>query len=150
MRIYIVEDDYLQSGWIFENVQQAFPRAEVIKINTEHEFVTRLDEIAKHPSETLIIMDAMLRWTDPAPVIPPAPENVRQEGFYRSGLRCIALLNRREETKDIPVILYTVLEHEDLKDELRDLPPNVSHLVKESDSQPIIDEIRRILWPKRD
>lgn len=145
MRIYIVDDDPLQSSWIYQNLQQVFSRAKIVRISTEHEFRSRFEEIANSPADKLIIMDVMLRWTDPAPNLPTPPEDVLRESFYRAGLRCCRLLANHKETENIPVILYTVLEEADLGDDLSALPSTVSYLPKESDAQPLIDKIRMLL-----
>jgi len=141
MYLLVIEDDYLQANWIQESLQTAFPTARIQRIGTESDFRSHLDEIAKH-RPTVIIMDVMLRWTDPSPDMTPPPEDVREGKFYRAGVRCKELLAERDETKDIPVILYTVLEASDLHKELQDSSATIVHVPKESDPWPLVEKIK--------
>lgn len=143
MRILIVEDDYLQAEWIYSNLAQEFPRAQFDRISTESDFRSRFDEIANN-SLDVIVLDVMLRWTDPIPELVPPPDDVQQGGFYRAGLRCERLLACDDRTSHLPVILYTVLESSDLDHELRNLREHVQYLTKESDLSPLIQRIREI------
>lgn len=143
MRILLVEDDIIQSDLIREALGQEFPGGEVELIKTEHEFRSRLDAIAKRAPD-IVIMDVMLRWTDPSPDQPPSPVDVREEGHYRAGFRCRKLLSERELTKDVPVILYTVLDHADISHELQDISMGeVQYLRKESSATPLLRSIRK-------
>jgi len=145
MKILIVEDDYLQADWIRANLEQAFSNLEtgidIDQIGTELEFRARLADIPKEPPD-VIIMDVMLRWTDPSPDMQLPPDDVQEKGFYRAGLRCARLLAKDKRTSDIPVILYTVLEHIDLKGDLQGLPERVIYLLKKSDPTELIQRIR--------
>jgi CheY-like chemotaxis protein len=141
-KILIVEDDPLQMEFIVPELQNAFCGTEIKLLKTEHQFRVALEEIAKNPPDVAII-DVMLRWTDPVPNQPPAPEDVREGGHYQAGLRCAALLRRYETTRAIPVILYTVLEEADLLHDLRELN-NVRLLTKESDIGPLIEMIGQV------
>jgi DNA-binding NarL/FixJ family response regulator len=143
MKILLVEDDYLQSDWVYSDLILEFPDAEIEKLSTESEFRSHLDDIAATPPD-VILMDIMMRWADPSPNIPPAPEEVKNEGFYRSGLRCIRLLSRSARTSHIPVILYTMLERADIEESLRKLPANVTYMQKESDLTPLFQRIRAV------
>jgi CheY-like chemotaxis protein len=142
MYILVVEDDYLQSNLICEKLRNTF-HANVKRLSTEMEFRQNLDELARNRPD-VIIMDVMLRWTDPSPEVKIPPREVRKEGFYRAGIRCTKLLAEREETKGIPVILYTILERTDLENQLLELSPkmHVIHLRKESEVDRLIESIR--------
>ncbi len=65
MYLLVIEDDYLQANWIQENLQTAFPTARIQRIATELDFRSHLEEIGRD-RPTVIIMDVMLRWTDPS------------------------------------------------------------------------------------
>jgi len=136
LHILIVEDDYLQADWIRASLGKIFPRAQIELMHTEFQFRSALDSLAKTPPD-VIVMDVMLRWADAGPNIPPPSEDVRKEGFYRAGIRCAKMLSSNERTREIPVILYTVLERADLESDIRSLPRNIIHLRKDSDAEPL-------------
>lgn len=143
MKILLVEDDYLQNEWISSNLQQEFPDAEIELLSTESEFYSHINKIAAHPPDVILI-DVMLRWEDPSENPKPEPDEVRQEGFFRAGLRCERLLAKDARTGRIPVILYTMLESTDLAEALTDLPDNVTHMRKEPDLTPLFQRIRNL------
>jgi CheY-like chemotaxis protein len=140
MRILIVEDDYLQANWIHRTIQQALPGSRIDRISTELGFRSNLSDIASNPPN-VIILDVMLRWTDPQPEMIPPPDDVREGQFFSAGFRCQRLLAKDHRTKNIPVILYTVLERLDLHNELRDLPDNVYYLAKDPEPDSLISLI---------
>lgn len=148
MKILVVEDDHLQAEWIINNLEKAFSGATINRISTESEFYLKIDHVIKDPPDVIII-DVMLRWTDPGPDMPIPPEEVRMSGFYRAGFRCKSLLANNDITKDIPLILYTVLEYLDLQRDLQDLPEKAVYLAKDSDSTHLVDKIREVTQPIR-
>lgn len=144
MYILVVEDDYLQANLICEKLASVF-HCEVKRISTERDFRLNLPKLENNlPS--IIIMDVMLRWTDPSSKIERPPREVRTEGFYRAGIRCTRLLAEWDITKEVPVILYTILERTDLEKQLAELSSsiNIVHLRKESDVDRLIELIREI------
>jgi len=143
MRIVLVEDDYLQSDWMCQKLQQAIPEVYLDCVSTESEFRLRFNEIADGEPD-VVVLDVMLRWSDPGPQFIPPPDDVEKEGFYRAGLRCERMLADDERTTRTPVILYTVLEHADLKEELSTLPEHVQYLSKHSDLFPLEQKIRQL------
>lgn len=149
MNILVVENDFLQYDWIRESLKRSFLSPDNVEIiRTEREFYSKFDEIAEDPP-AVIIMDVMLQWTTPSENLemekPPDP--VLKGGHQSAGLRCERKLAADPRTKDIPVILYTVLERADLEENLSSLPSHVKHLRKESDPynlfQIISDVIKR-------
>lgn len=144
MDIVIVEDDYLQAGWLESELKKEFPGAEIRQVKTELDFRKQLDALAANPPN-IIIMDIMLRWTHPSPNMTPAPPAVREGGFYRAGIRCQHLLQEEEKTRHIPLVLYTILREEDLETELEDLPTHTVHLSKTGDAGAIIMAIQSLI-----
>jgi CheY-like chemotaxis protein len=142
MRIILVEDDNWQSQWIFSHLKKSLKTIPE-QIFTEHEF-QRNFESYKENRPDVVIMDVMLPWTEADEDMEPRPPNVIEEGAYRAGFRCRELLASDEKTKNIPVILYTVLDKNDLESELEGLPENVVFLLKDSDAEPLIKEILRL------
>lgn len=139
MKVLLVEDDYIQEDMITETLERTFTGIKVEKIRTEAEFYDGIDRIASKPPD-VVVMDVMLRWTDPAPNMPTPPDKVQQEGYPRAGLRCADMLAKRDETKNIPVILFTVLNREDL--ELPKTNNSILYVSKESDLDELINRVR--------
>jgi CheY-like chemotaxis protein len=152
MHILVVEDDPIQAKFIRKALLESKELAhaslqripnekyfhEWIKcIKTESAFRDAFENIATD-KPGVIIIDMMLRWADPSPTIAPPPDEVEREGFYRAGLRCVKLLTTDERTKSIPVIFYSILEHEDFKNEL---PDNCVYLAKDFDKHNLIRAI---------
>jgi CheY-like chemotaxis protein len=126
-----------------KNLRVAFPTAGVQILRTESAFESAFDDIAQQPPD-VVVMDVMLRWDDPGPRLRNAPEEVRRDGIYRAGLRCVRRLANDSRTQAIPVVLYTVLEYHDLANDLP-MAPSVVHLRKDSNLQPLIRMIRSIV-----
>lgn len=143
MTIVIVEDDYLQADWIHKKLKEAIPDANLRHISTESEFRSSFEDIANEKAD-VVVMDVMLRWTDPSPDLHLPPDDIGKEGFYRAGLRCESLLANDQRTSNIPVILYTVLERTDLNHELRNLADNVVYIPKQPDVNPLIDRVKEL------
>ncbi len=149
MRLLIVEDDYRQAEWMHQKLKEALPDANLDPVTTEFEFQSRFDEIANSEPD-VVVMDVMLRWTDPSPDLIPPPEEIEKEGFYRGGLRCEKMLAEDERTSGIPVVLYTVLERADLSKELPNLPQHVQYLSKQADLGPLVERIKELTRRPRD
>jgi CheY-like chemotaxis protein len=147
MRILLVEDDHLQSGPTLDNLKREFHGANFTRIRTESEFQAKFKEIATNKPD-VIIMDVMLPWADPDPDL-EVPEKVLKEGgIGRAGIRCKKLLAEDEETRDIPVLFYTVLDNPQLQMDIQNLRPEAEHLIKEPDSVDLIERIRVLFAEK--
>jgi CheY-like chemotaxis protein len=149
MYIVVVEDDKLQYEWLDPLLRQSktLNVTRLERIKTEKEFYDKFEEIASDPPD-VILLDIMLRWADPAPdFTPPPPEIDRDAGFFRAGLRCEQKLAADDRTKNIPIIIYSVLESEDLG---RDRPdrPNVKFLEKDFQVRAIEAAIREMTDPE--
>lgn len=143
MRAVIVEDDYLQADWLKQTIQSAFHGAQVDCIRTEYAFRQALADLRKSPPDVLLL-DVMLRWTNPGMDV-SAPDDVREGQYYRAGLRCERLLREFPETKALPVILYTMLEGKDLKEDFTHLSSRTCYVGKDSDASQLIQTLRDLI-----
>lgn len=140
MNIVLLEDDYLQANWIVTALEKHF-NAAVRVVRTELEFRELLPELAASPPD-VAVLDAIVRWTNPAPDMREPSEDAR-EGPKRAGLRCASFLLKH--CPNIPVILYTVLGQTDLEaDVTSPLWAEVVHLSKESSPQSLFEQIRSL------
>jgi DNA-binding NarL/FixJ family response regulator len=143
MHILLVEDDHMQSDFIRQSLLRTFSDVRIEVIDTEHRLRSSIDQIAANPPD-VVIMDVILRWTDPAPEMPLPPVDVKVEGHYRAGFRCQKLLAEHPGTKRIPVIFYTILEAGDMKTRIDEWSSsNVHYLAKNSDLSQLIELIRQ-------
>lgn len=148
MKILIVEDDYLQSELLAVDLKEAIADAEISCVETESAFRSWLASVTNDMPD-VVIMDVMLRWAFPSPDMPDAPPDVRSEMHYRAGLRCQRLLAENAATAAIPVILYSVLEREDLRADLEATPGNVMYVSKNSDFKQLVRTIRSCVPTER-
>lgn len=144
MNILLVEDDILQADAIEDSLRRNFKQVEVKRLSSESEFREKLSSV-KTESLDLILLDVLLRWSEPTPEIEEPPLEVQQQGFYRGGIRCLNLLLASAETREVPVIVYSVLGREDVHKEIDQVPPHVLFLQKDSDEQRLVRHIRSLL-----
>lgn len=113
--ILIVEDDNLQFDAIQKSISQSeyLAGSEIERVITELEFREKFEEIAAR-NPTVILMDIMLKWTSKNKWVEPPPE-VKEHGFFRAGLRCEKMLAADKRTQNIPVIIYSVIDREELE-----------------------------------
>jgi len=147
MKILVVDDDPLQSEWLFQELRRNFPEAECDLIATESEFREKLASIRQSPPN-VVLLDVMLRWADVSDHMPSMPLDVAAGKYHRAGLRCQQLLESHEETREVPVILLTVLDEEDLAQELPELPKHVTHLPKTTDPGLLYEKIVAVTRPR--
>ncbi len=138
MYVLVVEDDKAQYEFIEDVLRNTKPVSRVERFSTEREFYERFEELAADRPD-VILMDIMLRWDNPARDMKEPPEEVAREGFYRAGLRCERMLAGDERTSGIRVIIYSVLEPEDLPER-----EGVKFLPKNFDSKELARELRNI------
>jgi len=143
--IWIVEDDYFQREEIRKAIENNF-KSEVIGLSTEYEFINKLDNIEKKYPD-LIIIDVMLPWTKPSRDRIEEPEEVKNNGFYRAGIRCEKFARTKQEIKNIPIIIYTNLHKDDLINDLDNLSEHTVFFGKSSDISDLIDIIKRFMQP---
>ena len=135
LRVLLVEDDHIQR----QNARQAIENAieaEVETKSTEWEFQRDFEAIAANPPH-VAVLDIMLRWANPAADMPSAPTDVTSSS--EAGLRCARRLLSDERTRDVKVLLYSVLA----KDDLGERPPEGADcVIKEVDFENLIERIR--------
>lgn len=142
MKIVIVEDDPLQMEWLDGEIRKYFPKAVIERINTEHEFQSHLSDFVKNPP-SIFVIDMLLRWTNPSRNMPPQTEEVEKGGFFRAGLRCAQKLVNRDNTKKVPIIIYTVLEKDEIALDLKEIQ-SARYLRKDGAADKLIKEIRSL------
>ena len=142
--IVIVEDDHLQEGPLEEYLASAVPGADIEALCTEREFRTRLPALRERIPD-VVVMDVMLRWTFPAPDAVAPPGDVAAGGYYRAGLRCARLLADDPRLAGVPVILYTILERNDLQRDGETLPANSTYVGKHTDLDVLSRKVRDLL-----
>lgn len=140
-RLVVVEDDHLQDGPLAEHLRSVFAGADVVTLTTEEEFRANLRGLRADVPD-LVVMDVMLRWSDPRPDQPAPPEDVVSGGYYRAGLRCAQLMAEDDRLRGVPVVLYTILERGDLERDGARLPANASYVGKSSELDVLIRHIR--------
>ncbi|HYV91135.1 MAG TPA: hypothetical protein VE978_05105 [Chitinophagales bacterium] len=148
MKILIVEDDYSQADWLVLQITDRFKDYSIDLIETELEFRTKIKTIEDNPPE-LILMDIMLRWTNPSPEMVKPPIDIAKSGIFDAGFRCQNLLKQSEKTRNIQIIFYSVLDKDDLESKLKNMPSNVVHLKKEANMAPLFNQMRKALKIRR-
>jgi hypothetical protein len=64
----------------------------------------------------------MLRWGNADASFELAPPEIRADGgLFRAGFRCAAMLVANPRTRDLPVIIYSVLDRGDVESNIRQL-----------------------------
>jgi CheY-like chemotaxis protein len=143
MDVLIVEDDDRQAADMSAALRRSFPEINVHRIGDESAFRRALPDLRDAPPDA-VIMDIMLRWAAPQPEMPEVPEEVREGGFYRAGLRCLDLLLQSPQTSRVPVVLYSVIERADVAAELKRTGGHVLFLRKDSDPEALVRHLRAL------
>ena len=76
----------------------------ILRISTESEFRNRFEEIASNPPN-VAVLDVMLRWSDLGPSVQERPDDVREEGHFRAGLRCQRMITSDPRTTGTRVVI---------------------------------------------
>ena len=146
LTIVVVEDDHQDATWIRDELHASL-NANVQVIPCERDFVAMLPALGqKRPG--LIIFDVMLRWATSSEELErdfeqgKVPKDVIEEGFIRAGLRCMARLKSRDDTKDIPYLVYTGLQTNNFSEEVIDVADIIT---KSDDIKPLIAAVRNKL-----
>jgi CheY-like chemotaxis protein len=143
MNILLVEDDAEQIAWLIATLESYFCSLNLTVFKTEHQFRSELDSLLRQNRPDIMLIDAMLPWTNPAPDMPPRPSEVQSHGFLYAGVRCQRLASAK--APDIPTIIYSILERKDLRDSLRDAPSNVKYVRKDDDARQLVQMINNMV-----
>jgi len=145
MYILIVEDDLRQYEFIKKSLidEDEFSDLRIDRIPTESGFRQRINEFETDRPD-VIVMDVMLRWTDPSPDMTAAPEEVERDGFYRAGIRCVELLAKNPRLDNIPILIHSVLDKDDLESSYLNGFPQVKHIEKTFEPQKLARAVRSI------
>ena len=146
MKIWLIEDDPLQAEHIGRELRRGLrgrSEVEVRRIATEQQFGSRFEEIAASQPDVIVI-DVLLRWTDPDPDMRPDPDEQMEEGrVFSAGFRCLDRLAADPRTCDVPLLIYTILDRGDVEERLARAPANTSYVRKESNPTNLIREVQR-------
>jgi hypothetical protein len=137
----VVEDDHLQEGPIADNLAGLYPDTTVEAFATEEQFRAHLPRMREAVPD-LVVRDVMLRWAYPRPGLAAPPDDVVAGGYYRAGLRCARLMLDDERLRRVPVVLYTILERNDLERDGQTLPSNATYVGKNSEPDVLSRHIR--------
>ena len=131
MYFLIVEDDKSQFSYIKNGIRQGryFSESRIERIATELEFIEKLESLATEKPD-VILLDIMLRWTDPHPDMTLPPPHIAEASFFRAGVRCEQRLAADSRTRNIPVIVYSILDKKDFDGEISERP-EVHYLEKD-------------------
>jgi predicted nucleotide-binding protein len=140
LQVVILEDNDRDAEWLTEHLERLLPTASIDRIGCESEFHTRFEQLKSNPP-SLVIMDLLVRWCDPSTLGQSMPPDVLAEGHYRAGLRCAQMMSGANQTRDVPVIIYSAVSRSDLSG----LPPNVLFLSKEAGEEGLARLIRSLL-----
>ncbi len=136
MRILLLEDDFLQRRDVKAALEREFD-ADVLALSCEKEFRDHVDSIAEQPP-SVAVLDIMVRWASASREESAQPTDATDPS--KAGIRCARIFRSDGRTKDVQVILYSVLGEESLLDE--PLPEGVLSVVKEHDCQNLIESVR--------
>ncbi len=146
MDILCVEDDHIIAKPIIDELSAAFPEAEIKWIGTESEFYNSFEQIAEN-LPVIVTMDVMKLWAIPSANMPFPPAEVKRGGIHRAGIRCAIRLNNDERTRNIPIVLYTVLDEKDLEESLMKLN-NCYYVSKEKPLSHLVEKVRELVGNK--
>ena len=141
--IWVIEDDYFQRETICEAIKTKL-KCNVVELATEYEFSQELERLTNSLPDFLVL-DIMLPWTKLMRKMPPEPQEVIKNGFYRAGIRCEKLFRSREELKHIPIIIYTNLNNDDIQDDLKNASEHTHYLGKSSEVNQLVDKIYKLM-----
>ena len=147
MRILLVEDDYLEAGAIRDLLAEQYSNVELIDVPTEADFVASLPALEDNPPD-LVIMDIMIPWQrSSANLIAPPKEATREP--LRAGIRLLSELQKNSRLRDVPVILHSALEWQDVEAALANRPDHVVFVHKGGTPSGLMVTLRALLGALR-
>ena len=151
--ILVVEDDFLQYRLIeiILKKRDLLSTMGIVRWGTEREFHTNIQELVNNKKDlpAIIILDVMLRWTKPNETVNQneLEDESPEDEYYRAGFRCLRRLRENPATKHIPVIIYSMLETDEIRKEWEDKwgkEPKLAFLAKDFDNE-LERRIRKLL-----
>ena len=151
MKIYYLEDDWRYASQIKTQLDRLSLarglRWDLERIATEKAFIGLVHELVagRKPKPDCFILDVMVRYADPSPEVSESQEEGQDLPEYdRAGLRCAALLKR--SFPNVPVILFTILDKEDIEADLEAAGLRDVRYVPKSDKiTPLFDQLASVL-----
>lgn len=144
VKVVLVEDDPLQAELFGDVLTRGLLGVRVERIPTESAFRESLGQLATEPPN-LFVMDMLIRWADPAPQMPIPPEDVKREGFFSAGARCLELIRKLPTLSNVPVIIFSILDEDDARRIIEGRPAlrgvSFSIIPKSSDLSDFITEV---------
>jgi DNA-binding NarL/FixJ family response regulator len=140
MNIVIVEDNRVELDEILPRLCGEFPGVNFNVIETESAFRRAVPDLRATPP-TIVIMDMLLRWSD-AGSEEEQPAEIGGD-FYSAGLRCQTLLASYPETKNVPIIFYSMLDRNDAIPDR--LPRNTVFSTKSRELFDLVRKIRNLI-----
>jgi len=138
----IVEDDYMQAEHLISDLKMHISNIQIDLIQFESDFIEYSKKIPEKPPD-IIIIDVMLLWGRPSNNAPP--EEIKDEGIYRAGFRCLKILDELSMKNKIPVIIYSVLDSTDLSEYISKQSMNCLFVPKNTDSNYLLTIICSLL-----
>lgn len=144
VRILVVEDDVLQAESIMHALKHSFGDVHVNLVCTVSEFRDQFLVLRDEPPD-LVVVDLMLALASLDDLsLESLASNADDDRLHEGGLACLKMLLDDAKTQHIPVIIYTVLDRQDVP-ETPHLPRHVLFLRKGADDRPLIRAIRSLL-----
>jgi DNA-binding NarL/FixJ family response regulator len=137
MRFLMVEDNRSYGDMLYDSLSKI---GDVSWLVSERAFHDDFDLMKAEPPDVAVI-DSMLRWDYPRRP-GEQPEHVETD-LYTAGIRCAQRLWDTKETHHVPVVLYTVIDVQDLLNKVAELPPNITYIPKASDQARVIEAVRK-------
>ena len=144
--IYYLEDDWNYAKLVIADLNRQAEMENltwrIIRIPTESEFISKVSDIKKGKATTpdVFMLDIMVRFSTPSPE-ELFEEQAAEAPYDRSGIRCMDLV--RKGFPDCPMILYSVLEEQDLPPSI--FNERVSFVAKDSNTKTLFKELCRVL-----
>jgi len=140
MKLVLVEDNYAQAESIQAALRGSFPGVAVDVISTESEFHHRISSYCSSPPDG-VVLDMMFRWCNANEMI-AAPTDVLN-ATSTAGVRCINLLRHLGLTS--PVVVYTVLDWSDVREELAAEGDQVRFVPKQGSFSELVAALKELI-----
>jgi hypothetical protein len=119
-------------------LELAFSGVKITILRSESEFRTNFSAVLRE-GVSLFILDCLLRWAS------PETGNIGESPgpFQKAGIRCARLICEDPRSRDIPVIIYSVVDAANIR--AYQLGENVLSLQKSSGDEALVRFIRSVL-----